>query len=73
MLVARTGHRTNEIMKVLTLGTVLLLPGALIAGIMGMNFKLGVFEENAYFWVVIALIAGLAVLTLVAAKKRRWI
>ena len=73
VLVARTGHRTNEIMKVLTLGTVLLLPGALIAGIMGMNFKLGVFEENAYFWVVIALIVGLAVMTLVAAKKRRWI
>ena len=73
VLVARTGHRTNEIMKVLTLGTVLLLPGALIAGIMGMNFKLGVFEENAYFWVVLALIAGLAVTTLVAAKKRHWI
>ena len=73
VLVARTGHRTNEIMKVLTLGTVLLLPGALIAGIMGMNFKLGVFEENVYFWVVLALIAGLAALTLVAAKKRRWI
>lgn len=73
VLVARTGHRTNEIMKVLTLGTVLLLPGALIAGIMGMNFKLGVFEQNAYFWVVLGVIAGLAALTLVAAKKRRWI
>ncbi len=54
VLVARTGQRTNEIMKVLTLGTVLLLPGALIAGIMGMNFKLGIFEENAFFWVVLA-------------------
>jgi magnesium transporter len=73
VLVARTGQRTNEIMKVLTLASVLLLPGALIAGIMGMNFKLGIFEENAYFWVVLGLIAGVAVATLVAAKKRRWI
>ena len=73
MLVARTGQRTNEIMKVLTLGTVLLLPGALIAGIMGMNFKLGMFEENAYFWVVLGLIAMLAAVTLVVARKRRWI
>lgn len=73
VLVARIGHRTNEIMKVLTLGTVLLLPGALIAGIMGMNFRLDVFENNLYFWVVLALIAGLAAVTLLAARRRRWI
>ena len=73
VLVARTGQRTNEIMKVLTLGTVLLLPGALIAGIMGMNFKLGIFEENSFFWVVLGLIAVLAAVTLVFARKRRWV
>ena len=41
VLIARGGHRTNEIMKVLTLASVILLPGALIAGVMGMNFKVG--------------------------------
>ena len=41
VLIARGGHRTNEIMKVLTLTSVILLPGALIAGVMGMNFKVG--------------------------------
>jgi hypothetical protein len=44
VLIARTGHRTNDIMKVLTLTSVILLPGALIAGLMGMNFKIGLFE-----------------------------
>jgi Mg2+ and Co2+ transporter CorA len=39
VLIARTGHRTNDIMKVLTLTSVILLPDALIAGAMGMNFK----------------------------------
>src|SRR4029078_2678738 len=39
VLIARGGHRTNEIMKVLTLTSVILLPGALIAAVMGMNFK----------------------------------
>ena len=73
VVVARTGQRTNEIMKVLTLASVLLLPGALIAGVMGMNFKLGVFEENAFFWVVIAVILGVAAVTLALAKRRRWI
>ena len=45
VLIARGGQRTNEIMKVLTLASVILLPGALIAGVMGMNFKVGLFDE----------------------------
>jgi magnesium transporter len=73
VLIARGGHRTNEIMKVLTLTSVILLPGALIAGVMGMNFKVGLFNETALFWVVIAVIAAVAPITLALAKKRRWI
>ena len=46
VLLASTGQRTNEIMKVLTLASVLLLPGALIAGVMGMNFEVGIFETR---------------------------
>ena len=73
VLVARTGHRTNEIMKILTLGSMLLLPGAVIAGLMGMNFKLGVFETDAYFWVVCGVILALAFATVAAARVRGWI
>ena len=51
VLIARSGHRMNEIMKVLTLTSVILLPGALIAGVMGMNFKVGLFDEPMLFWV----------------------
>jgi magnesium transporter len=73
ILIARSEQRTNEIMKVLTLGSLLLLPGALIAGVLGMNFKVGLFQESAYFWVVLAVILALAAGTLVAARARRWI
>jgi magnesium/cobalt transport protein CorA len=73
VFLASTGQRTNEIMKVLTLASVLLLPGALIAGVMGMNFKLGIFETAAYFWVVIAGIAVIAIVTLAIARVRAWI
>ena len=73
VLIARTGHRTNSIMKVLTLTSVILLPGALIAGLMGMNFKLGLFEVTWPFYVVIALVVGIAVVTLTIAKLRDWI
>jgi hypothetical protein len=33
-VIARTEHRTNEIVKVLALASILLLPGALVAGVM---------------------------------------
>lgn len=73
VLLASTGQRTNEIMKVLTLASVLLLPGALIAGVMGMNFKIGIFNNAAYFWVVLAAIAAIAGVTLAVARAREWI
>ena len=73
VLIARTGHRTNDIMKVLTLTSVILLPGALIAGLMGMNFKLGLFEVTWPFYLVVALVAAIAVVTLTVAKLRDWI
>jgi Mg2+ and Co2+ transporter CorA len=73
VLLARGGQRTNEIMKVLTLASVILLPGALLAGVMGMNFKVGLFDRPGLFWVVVAVIVAVAPLTLGVAKLRRWI
>jgi magnesium transporter len=73
VLIARGGHRTNEIMKVLTLTSVILLPGALIAGVMGMNFKVGLFDEPMLFWAVVAVIAAIAPVTIGLAKLWRWI
>ena len=73
VLIARTGHRTNEIVKVLTLASMIFLPGALVAGIMGMNFKVGLFEHAALFWVVVLVIALIAAVTLAVAKLRDWI
>ena len=75
VLIVRTEHRTNEIMKVLTLASILLLPGALIAGLMGMNvnFAQDTFADSSLFWIVIALITGIALATLGMARLREWI
>ena len=73
VLIARGGHRTNEIMKVLTLASVILLPGALIAGVMGMNFKVGLFDQSMLFWVVLGVILAIAPVTIVLAKRWQWI
>ena len=73
VLIARGGHHTNQIMKVLTLTSVILLPGALLAGVMGMNFKVGLFKNTSLFWVVVAVIIAIAPATFAIAKKRGWI
>ena len=66
VLIARNEQRTNEIVKVLTLGSMLLLPGALIAGVLGMNFRVGFFERAELFWVVVA-----GIVVLAGATRRR--
>ena len=73
VLIARTEHRTNEIMKVLTLGALLFLPGALVAGLLGMNFEVSIFETAWLFWVVCAAVLVMGATTLVFARVRRWI
>jgi magnesium transporter len=73
VLIARTGHRTNDIMKVLTLTSVILLPGALIASVMGMNFKAGIFQSTWLFYVVVGVIVAFAPLAVGIAKFRDWI
>jgi magnesium transporter len=73
VLIARSGHETNEVMKILTLVTVILLPGSLVAGVMGMNFEVGLFKLSWLFWVVLVGILAVAPVTLVVARRRGWI
>lgn len=68
----RTAQRTNDIMRVLTLASVVLLPSVVLAGVMGMNFKVGLFEEPNLFWVVIGIMLAMAVGTLGIARWRGW-
>jgi magnesium transporter len=70
----RTAQRTNEVMKVLALATVLLLPGSLIAGLLGMNVAIPLSKDDvAAFWLVVGSILLLALAVLAFARYRRWI
>jgi Mg2+ and Co2+ transporter CorA len=51
---------------------VLLLPAVVIAGIMGMNFKVGFFEQSWMFWVVLVVMVALALATLWVGRRRGW-
>jgi magnesium transporter len=74
LIMTRTGQRTNDVMKILALATVLLLPGSVIAGLMGMNVAVPLSKDDpASFWIVVGGVALLAVVVLAAAKSRRWL
>lgn len=67
-------HRTNEIVRVLTVISAIFLPLTLVAGIFGMNFE-NMPElklHNAYFFALAGMI-GAAVGMLLLFKKKRWI
>jgi magnesium transporter len=74
VFMSRTAQRTNDVVKVLTIVTVLLLPGSMIAGLMGMNVVVPLDKDSPLsFWLVIGALAVLAVVILVVARLRRWI
>jgi len=73
VLMTQVNQRTNDIMKTLTLVSLLLLPGTLIAGVLGMNFKVGLFEHAGFFWVALAAIVAIAMGTFAVVRARHWV
>ena len=73
LYMTQTAQRTNDVMRVLTILNVILLPAVVLAGIMGMNFKVGFFENTNLFWLVIVAMVVIASGSLVVARGRRWL
>ncbi|HEY3336361.1 MAG TPA: CorA family divalent cation transporter [Candidatus Limnocylindrales bacterium] len=70
----RTAQRTNDTMKILTLVTVLLLPGSLVAGLLGMNVVVPLSKDDPMsFWFVIIGVGLLAVVITLVARRRGWL
>jgi magnesium transporter len=66
-------HRINDVMRVLTVFSVIMLPLTLVSGIYGMNIRLPLNEHPDAFIVVIALMTTIATLMLVYFRRRKWI
>ena len=70
----RTAQRTNDVMKVLALATVLLLPGSLVAGLLGMNMIIPLPEDDPrMWWLVVGAVLLFAGAILLIARRRRWL
>ena len=70
---ARAAHRTNNVMKVLTVLNAILLPSIVLAGVMGMNFKIPFFEDPVNFWLVVGAMLALATTIIGVSRWRGWL
>jgi magnesium transporter len=70
---SRVSQRANDVMRTLTLLSAVLLPAVVLAGIMGMNFKVDFFENATNFWLVVAGMATMALMILGVARWRGWL
>lgn len=69
----RAAQEANEVMKRLTLLSAVLLPAVVLAGVMGMNFKLPLFEDATNFWWVVGTMVVFGVSLLGVARWRAWL
>jgi magnesium transporter len=66
-------HRQNDVLRVLTVVTVILLPLTLITGIFGMNVHFPGFEGATAFWVIVGFMLGLALGLTAFFRLKRWL
>jgi magnesium transporter len=72
---SNVSFRLNEVMKVLTLVTVVFMPLTLVAGIYGMNVPLPHLPggEAMQFWWLCGIMAAIIAAMLVVFRRKRWI
>jgi Mg2+ and Co2+ transporter CorA len=73
LYMTRTAQRTNDVMKVLTVISALLLPATVLAGVFGMNMLPDVFMHHWFFVVVIALMVVVSGGLLTLLYRRGWL
>src|SRR5438105_3659075 len=66
-------HRQNDVLRVLTVVSVILLPLTLVTGIFGMNVRFPGFETSAAFWTIVAVMVGLGVGLIAFFRPTRWL
>jgi magnesium transporter len=66
-------HRLNDILRILTAFSVIMLPMTLIASIFGMNTHVPGEQSAAGFWVVIAVMVVVLGGMLAVFRRNRWL
>jgi magnesium transporter len=67
------GHRLNEVMKTLTIFSVVFIPLTFLAGIYGMNFEYmpELQWKNGYF-IFLGLMLVVTIISIIIFKRKKW-
>ncbi len=65
-------NRTNEIIKILTLISSILLPLTFLTGLYGMNVNLPLQDDPRSFWIVITAMLSIVVFMYILFKRKKW-
>lgn len=65
-------NKTNEIIKILTLISSIILPLTFISSLYGMNVILPLANNSTAFWILLISMAALSVVMIFYFKRRRW-
>jgi magnesium transporter len=72
--ISLNGHRLNQIMKVLTIVTVIFVPLTLLVGIYGMNFEnIPELKAEHGYYILLSTMAGIATFLLYIFRRMRWL
>lgn len=72
--ISLTSHRLNQIMKVLTIITVIFVPLSFLAGVYGMNFEFMPELKYKYsYFIILGIMLSLASLLLILFWRKRWL
>jgi len=72
--ISLNGHRLNQIMKVLTIVTVVFVPLTLLVGIYGMNFEnMPELKSEHGYYILLSVMSSIAVIMLYLFKRVRWL
>ena len=66
-------HRQNDVLRVLTIFSVILLPLTLISGIFGMNVHFPGFDTAALFWAIVGVMVATIVGMVGFFRWKRWL
>ncbi|MGZ8782516.1 MAG: magnesium transporter CorA family protein, partial [Gaiellaceae bacterium] len=66
-------HRQNDVLRVLTTFSAILLPLTLIASVFGMNVDFPGFGSAAAFWIIIGVMVGVGAALLGFFRFKRWL
>ena len=72
--ISLNGHRLNQIMKVLTIVTVIFVPLTLLVGVYGMNFEnMPELKSKHGYYILLSIMSAIALLMLYLFRRMRWL